>query len=276
MKKMLMPTSKSHTHFLRPLSLVFGSIVVVGLLSGCANPSMQSAAAAVDGGIRSTLASMPQGVEKLREVETEANKVQGPEGKRITDTPLHQLFAKYPNDGTKPSPHFNGERWFPRVALIPVTVPAEHSRPYGSKPARQGNGVTYLQVNAVDKAPERMCWSYRAKIWDSATKSRDVPEFLYCMSEAQSLVRIGGAQPTTVFSSIWASKTQSGSLFTTGPRQPQKVASSKYIESADVHLRTYGYWNMMGVMTAMGIDPYDINEGNRVWFADNKFVQRDF
>lgn len=267
------PASARSRSVARVLSYTLGASLMAGVLTGCANsPAFQ----AFDTTVRSGLATLEEGVKKLQEMEMESRKVAGPEGKRITDTPLHNLFAKYPLDGSKPSPAMNGERWWPRVALIPVTVPKEHSAPFGSTPTSQRNGMTVMHMGASWAPHERMCWTYRAKIWYSAKKSVDVPEFLYCMVEAQSMVRVGGAQPTTVFSSFWMSKTQSGSQFTTGPRQPQRVASKKLIESADVHLRTYGYWNMMGIMTAMGIDPYDINEGNRVWFADNNFTQKNF
>lgn len=252
--------------------------IVAGLMAGCATPdggapTLASTASAVDGGIRSVLENMRKGVDAMRE----ATKVQGPEGKRIKDTPLNNLFAKYPIDGTKPSPASRGELWYPRVALIPVTVPSHHARPFGdTSTVTQKGGFRTIAVGNVNIVPERLCWTYKAKIWDSATKSRDVPEFLYCMDEAMPLVRVGGAQPVSVFGRFFISKTNSGSVFGVGPRQPQQVASRKYIESADVHLRTYGYWNMIGVMTAMGIDPFDLNEGNRVWWADSTFALKDF
>lgn len=203
-----------------------------------------------------------------------------PPGRRLQDTPLKGMFAKYPIDGTKPAPSIHGELWFPRVALIPVTIPSLQNEGWGSPPAGSAvfNGKVVRTIDPTAKAPDftHVCWTFRAKVWTSATRSSDVPDFLYCASDASAHVRLRGVPPASIYGNFWASKTQSGSLFTQGPRQPKMAVSPKYIDSAQYINGDYGALMLLALMQDMGIDPYDLSEGNRIWVADADVVTKDF
>ena len=268
--------------------------VIAVLLTGCASPndssriggqqnSMANVGQSLNAGINNTLSSLRDSMEQMAKAnkdKVEADQ-KGPPGLRIKDTQLAGLFKKYPIDGTKKAPRYKGDLWFPRVALIPISIPSAHWKGWGDTASyqtiRSGNNTGIAMRPGGDRHNlANMCWVYTAKIWSAPTKHTDVPEFLYCASEAAPGVRIGGTPPTTVLGGPLISSTQSGSLFTSGPRQPMQFASKKYFHDNDEISATYGVEAMLGLLTAMGIDPYDDNEGNRVWVADSSFAIKDF
>lgn len=206
-----------------------------------------------------------------------------PPGPHLKDTKLNNLFAAHPNDGSKPNPRFNGEAWFPRVALIPVTVPSEHRMAWGMD--RQTDGTTVINgrvANTINLGKmghtqfDHICYKFKAKIWTTPTKSEEVPEFLFCADEAASLVPAGGTPPDTILTHLWMSKTQSGSMFTQGPRQPQRFAGRKFMQDTDAISGNYNAIISLAVMQKMGLDPFDVYEGNRAWIADADFTVQDY
>lgn len=203
-----------------------------------------------------------------------------PPGPRLQDTPLKGMFARYPLDGGKPVPRFNGELWFPRVALIPVTVPSVHNKGWGDNAtfSTTHNGIAVTGYDIGARAPDyaRICWTFRARIWTSASKSSTTPEFLYCAADAMPRVRLGGALRNSVYDNLWMSRTQSGSQFTQGPRQPKMAVNTKYAGHTAFQAGNYGAHMLLALMEDMGIDPYDADEGNRVWVADADVTVRDF
>lgn len=271
--------------------ITVGVLCMATMLVGCASPplgsSQSTASATPKDTVGSTLSglaeSLKSGVAKLAEAGQSSAEEQNKElvGRRIDSTPLAGLFSKYPIDGTKKNPRFAGELWFPRVALIPVTVPSAHWRSWGDTNAygttKYGNmAANTINVGGFKQSKSNICWTFRAVIWQSMQKHTDVPEFIYCASEAASGVRIGGTPAATTLGGPWMSKTQSGSLFTTGPRQPTKFASTKFFHDTDEINGTYGTQTLIGLLKKMGIDAYDMNEGNRVWIADSEFISKDF
>jgi hypothetical protein len=87
----------------------------------------------------------------------------------IQQTELAGIFEKYPQPG--------GGKWtdWPRVAITLVDAP-----PWGKD----------KQNLHQFKFPSYGCWSFRAKVWESAKQSRDLPQFKYCTD--QSLTKHGG------------------------------------------------------------------------------------
>jgi hypothetical protein len=82
--------------------------------------------------------------------------------KAIADTELYNIFERFPQPG--------GGQWadWPRVAVTLLDAP-----PWGKD--RQN-------VHRF-KFPAMGCWTYKARVWDSATRSRDIPAFHYCTDQ---------------------------------------------------------------------------------------------
>ena len=263
------------------------SVAAAALLAGCAAPG--ETGKAVGEGLTSFMGKLSTDLDNAtRSIGgTPSTAAPGarqasapPPGKRLQDTVLKGMFARYPIDGSKPAPRFNGELWYPRVALVPVTVPSVHNKGWGDNASASTtlNGVAVTGYDIGAKAPDyaRICWTFRARIWTSASKSSDTPEFLYCASDAMPRVRLGGALRNSVYDNIWMSKTQSGSLFTQGPRQPKMAVGANYAGHTQFQAGYYGAHVLLALMEDMGIDPYDENEGNRVWVADAAIAVKDF
>lgn len=262
-------------------------LFLAALLAGCAAPS--ETGKAVGDGVSSFVSRLStdfqQAAKSVGAHASPSGQAPGmspapPPGKRLQDTPLKGLFARYPINGAKPSPRFNGELWFPRVALVPVTVPSVHNKGWGDNATASTthNGIAVTSYDIGARAPDytRICWTFRAIIWSSAGKSSATPEFLYCASDALPRVRLGGALRNSVYDNLWMSKTQSGSQFTQGPRQPKMAVNPKYAGHTSFQAGNYGAHMLLALMEDMGIDPYDADEGNRIWVADADVMIRDF
>ena len=259
---------------------------LVSVLAGCAAPAPGQPADPVNEGLRAFAGKLKsdfdQAAQSVQDKQRARETAQAPiTGLRFKDTVLNQMFKPHPIDGSKSAPRFSGEKWFPRVALIPLTVPSNHqgswgdSNTYGSTSL---NGVRATTFSAGGRKPdyERLCWTFRARVWTAPAKSTEVAPFLYCAADARRFVKLGGTPPVTVIGPLWISKTQSGSLFTEGPRQPPQFASRKYIANAEDY-DSYAVQISLAIMQDMGLDPYDAgNEGNRAWIADAPFTVKDF
>jgi len=256
------------------------------VLAGCAAPAPGQPADTVDEGMRAFAGKLKsdfdQAAQSIRDKQRAREATLAPmRGLRFKDTVLNQMFKAHPIDGHKSAPRFSGEKWFPRVALIPVTVPSNHQGSWGDSNAYGStsfNGVQATTVTLGGRKPdyERLCWTFRAKVWTAPTKSTEVAPFLYCAVDARRFVKLGGTPPVTVIGPLWMSKTQSGSLFTEGPRQPMQFASRKFIASAEDY-DSYAVQVSLAIMQDMGLDPFDAgNEGNRAWIADAPFTVKDF
>jgi hypothetical protein len=82
--------------------------------------------------------------------------------KAITDTELYNIFERFPQPG--------GGKWadWPRVAVTLLEAP-----PWG----KDKQNVHRF------KFPSMGCWTYKARVWESASKSRDIPAFHYCTDQ---------------------------------------------------------------------------------------------
>ena len=225
-------------------------------------------------------------LEAYSKAQKESQKVK--HGLSIQETKLFGLFEKFPIDGSKPEPSTNGELWYPRVALIPVTIPSEHaSKASWGKPNVDPSEIPGIQIQRQriydkPKADENICWTFKALIWHSPTKSEEVPEFVYCASDALKVARVivQGAPPVSAVDKPWLlrSKTTSGEVNTRGPRQPRYFAPNNFFPDRDSgHIMlTYRVWVMRGILIDMGLNPYTTAEGNRAWVSTEKFTLRDF
>jgi hypothetical protein len=89
--------------------------------------------------------------------------------KALADTELNGIFERHPQPG--------GGKWadWPRVAITLMDAPSW--------------GKDKQNVHRF-KFPSMSCWTYKARIWESAKTSRDIPAFHYCTD--QKLVLHGG------------------------------------------------------------------------------------
>ena len=256
------------------------------VLAGCAAPAPGQPDDPVNEGLRAFAGKLKndfdQAAQSIQDKQRAREAALAPiSGLRFKDTVLNQIFKAHPIDGSKSAPRFSGEKWFPRVALIPVTVPSNHQGSWGDTNAygsTVANGVraTTLTPGGRKLDYERLCWTFRAKVWTAPAKSTEVTPFLYCAADARRFVKLGGVPPVTVIGPLWISKTQSGSLFTEGSRQPPQFASRKYIANAEDY-DSYAVQISLAIMQDMGLDPFDAgNEGNRAWIADAPFTVKDF
>ena len=169
--------------------------------------------------------------------------------KAIQDTELNGFFERHPQPG--------GGKWveWPRVAITLLEAPSW--------------GKDKQNVHQF-KFPSTACWTYRARIWESAKKSREIPAFHYCTD--QKLVKHGG--DSEMVYQVWSGivggssmmKTQgsTGITRTDGPNWPDTpLPVGTRAGQAFVNPATFNGTMLYVLMYDLGID-FNL-EDHRAW-----------
>lgn len=167
----------------------------------------------------------------------------------IRDTELDGFFERHPQPGAG--------KWveWPRVAITLLDAPAW--------------GKDKQNVHQF-KFPSSACWSFSARIWESAQQSRDVPAFQYCTSSP--LTKHGGDSEMTY--QVWSGIVGgSSAMRTTGSSGIERTAEPLWPDTplpvgsragqAFVNPATFNGLILYMLMYDTGID-FNL-EDHRVW-----------
>ena len=166
----------------------------------------------------------------------------------IQETELNQIFAKYPYDVKK---SFNQQ--FPRVSITVLEAPKVHH-----------------EVTAYTS--HRACFKLSAVVWDTRTKSRNIPNFYVCLP--RDLVPNLAMRPAEG----WIGSTgffvmnqeHTGLNRTDGPVPPKSpipndLAHQRYFENEYLEIGTVDGRMFAMTLYHMGFN-WSIHEDRRVWF----------
>lgn len=174
----------------------------------------------------------------------------------ITETELNQLFAKYPYDIKR-----KFSQQYPRVALTVLEAPKNH------------NAENYLWT-------EKGCFKLSAVVWDTKTKSRNIPPFHVCIPrDIVSRVAMKSAsdwEGSTGFFAI--SQESTGLIRTNGPIPPQTpmpndMPHQRYFVGPDIDISTLDGNMFAMTLYHLGFN-WAIGEDRRVWFVSFPVAQK--
>jgi hypothetical protein len=176
-------------------------------------------------------------------------------GLSFKDTELYGLFIKHPYNTT-----ISFERQFPRVALIVLDAPRNHSKDSG-----------------VSK--HKACWRLRARLWQRRDQSKDIESFHWCTPyDIATDVPLSGAYE---WFAVDASKTgfeNTGNQRTSGPVPPISAMPSDLRHQKFWQSEKFGPHTMDGVMVLsllyhMGFD-WSVLEDRRAWVVEFSQARR--
>jgi hypothetical protein len=226
-------------------------LVCINLLAGCETTQSSAAATTLGKTLGKVLTGEPlQANTANTNAGANSNATADPRRgiRSIADTELAGLFT------TKPLRMPNGRNaQYPRVA---ITVD-EHSAERLRKPR-------------YDE-----CYFMHARIWDAATKSRDVAPFSVCMKDVKEPV--GGFMRADTTLDIWNSgiasvgENHTGSTRTEGPQFPQRPVPSGPLDAVGISPSDTAYFFVHATLTNMNFDFTQADP--RVWFV--KFGKLD-
>lgn len=242
--------------------------LICGALSGCASSSGSSAAVNAMSQIVST-ALTTGGAPVAGGAPGSGFGASSPfAAKAATPPPGYKRFAetKLPGVLSNDPSSISAREGFPKVALIPVFVPSFHNSEtsqllYGSKGG---------------------CWIYKAKIWYSAKKQEDVPEFSYCMpTDIQSKPRSGvlksdfGALASfNCFDSFMPDNFTTARKNGVGPNANYHILPADYLSKA---ITSPGIEQLYFMINDMGLTPQaGAKVPCRVWVATSAWQTKDF
>ena len=167
----------------------------------------------------------------------------------------------------------------PRRGIRPIGE-TELAGLFKSKPLRMSNGrnAQYPRVAiTVDdhfveqfKLPRpSQCYFMHARVWESATRSRDVAPFSVCGKDIQEPP--GGFLRADGTLAIWnsgiasAGEDHTGSTRTEGPRFPQRPVPHGPLDAVGITTSDIAYYFVHGTLTAMNFDFTQADP--RVWFV---------
>ena len=222
----------------------FFLLVCINFLSGCETTQSSAVGAALG----KTLGKVLIG-ESLQSNNTNGNGNLNPTSdprqgiRSIADTELAGLFS------TKPLRMSDGRNaQYPRVAIT----------------------VDQYAAETLRKPRYDECYFMHARIWDSATKSRNVAPFSVCMKDVKEPV--GGFLRADTRLNIWnsgiatAGQNHTGSTRTEGPQFPQRPVPSGPLDAIGISPSDTAYFFVHGTLTTMNFDFTQADP--RVWFVN--------
>jgi hypothetical protein len=259
MKKISRHTIKNR--FALPRSVHISTLAAMIALSGCANnaPANTALNTISDMVVGSLSGGQPRASGGSPNASAAPTRSSPAEFKKFADTKLPGLLSN------EPSP-LNAREGYPKVALIPVYVPSFHNN--------SASSMTY--------GAQGGCWIFKAKIWTSAKKFEDVPEFSYCMpADIQTNSRLGIlkvdlADVTTlkcIDSRMPASYMESRKN-SRGPNAGYRIVPEDYLNKA---MHVAGSEQLFFMLRDMGLSPKGGNQTPcRAWVATNPWETKDF
>jgi hypothetical protein len=244
-----------------PISVHISALAAMIALSGCANNAPANTALnTISDMVVGTLAGGQQRTPGRSPSAPNASTRYSPaQFKRFADTQLPGLLSN------QPSP-LNAREGFPKVALIPVYVPSIHNN--------SASSMTY--------GAQGGCWIFKAKIWTSAKKSEDVPEFSYCMpADIQTNSRLGIlkvdlADVTTLkcIDSRMPASYMDSRKNGRGPNANYRIVPEDYLNKA---MHVAGSEQLFFMLRDMGLSPKGGNQTPcRAWVTTNPWETKDF
>ena len=170
-------------------------------------------------------------------------------GLSFKDTELYGLFIKHPYDT-----RLSFEQQFPRVALVVLDAPRNHTKPYG------------LSMH-------RACWKLRAKLWRRRDQSKDIETFHWCSPhDIATDVPLSGGNQWFLVDSAKGQFENTGNQRTPGPVPPFSAVPLDLRHQKFWQSERFGPHTMDGVMLLsllyhMGFD-WSILEDRRVWVVE--------
>lgn len=174
-------------------SAASASAIILALsLSACVSTEQQA-----DGSTRVRLSASDAGQTPAPQQAAKAPLLMpaAPPAPLLSTTPLAGLFAKHPSDGTR-------KTYYPRVAL------------------------TIVDWSRAD------CWTAKAKIWRSKSKSENVAPFAVCFNDQPPGVALQNTADMQLFQEQRA-REHSGKVRTEGPKAPKLAVPEQQPTSTD-------------------------------------------
>ena len=201
---------------------------------------------------------------------------------------LGKIFIGEPlvSNATNPNPNANSNTTSDGRRGIRSIASTELAGLFSTKPLRMLNGrnaqyprvaitVDEYSADTLRKPRYDECYFMHARIWDSATMSRNVAPFSVCINDVKE--PIGGFLRADSTLHIWnsgiatAGENHTGSTRTEGPQFPQRPVPSGPLDAIGISPSDTAYFFVHGTLTAMNFDFTQTDP--RVWFV--KFGKLD-